>query len=240
MDILREMRRRSLQLDSGDVERFRSSSDRRGSMAVTVDESKKAHSSGKLLHRFKLFPSFHFLFWQRICTLVLQKKYELNKKNIPNGNGLASRDKILLPKKIVESSVTSSFPSSLKRIRKVYHTYTFLLSFPIMLLSAGRAAFYFNLTYKVHDLSNTKRFPSVSFLQIQLFCFLFVCLFVFFFFFYNFGCFSLAQSSFTSLSNVNKATSLSNTMSSRRYFLKKRYLSLSSNEITNPRHVTSC
>lgn len=55
MDILRDLRRRSLQLDSGDVERFRSATMRRGSMAVDSVSSadKKNHSSsGGLLHRF--------------------------------------------------------------------------------------------------------------------------------------------------------------------------------------------
>jgi hypothetical protein len=54
MDILRDLRRRSLQLDNGDVERFRSTTMRRGSMAVdSVSADKKAHSSGGgLLHRF--------------------------------------------------------------------------------------------------------------------------------------------------------------------------------------------
>lgn len=55
MDILRDLRRRSLQLDSGDVERFRSATMRRGSMAVDSVSSadKKNHSSsGGLLHRW--------------------------------------------------------------------------------------------------------------------------------------------------------------------------------------------
>lgn len=55
MDILRDLRRRSLQLDSGDVERFRSTTMRRGSMAVDSVSSadKKSHSpGGGLLHRF--------------------------------------------------------------------------------------------------------------------------------------------------------------------------------------------
>lgn len=64
MDILRDLRRRSLQLDSGDVERFRSSSasERRGSMAgdSLSGTDKKGHSSGGLLHRFSFlaFNSF--------------------------------------------------------------------------------------------------------------------------------------------------------------------------------------
>lgn len=59
MDILRDLRRRSLQLDNGDVERFRSSSanERRGSMAgdSLSAADKKGHSSGGLLHRFLFF-----------------------------------------------------------------------------------------------------------------------------------------------------------------------------------------
>lgn len=74
MDILRDLRRRSLQLDNGDVERFRSSSanERRGSMAgdSLSAADKKGHSSGGLLHRFPFFSnlfvfigcwSFHWL-----------------------------------------------------------------------------------------------------------------------------------------------------------------------------------
>ena len=64
MDILRDLRRRSLQLDSGDVERFRSPSERRGSMAsdsLSAAE-KKGHSSGGLLHRFFTLSPYVFFF----------------------------------------------------------------------------------------------------------------------------------------------------------------------------------
>lgn len=51
MDILRDLRRRSLQLDVGDVERFRTPSERRGSVAADSGLADKKGHSGGLLHR---------------------------------------------------------------------------------------------------------------------------------------------------------------------------------------------
>ena len=84
MDILREMRRRSLQLDTNDVDRLKSSGEpRRGSMALdsgqlspTVD--KKSHSGG-LLHRLRVFSSSFFLLLLIVLHAFGGKKKEVVK-----------------------------------------------------------------------------------------------------------------------------------------------------------------
>lgn len=85
MDILRDLRRRSLQLDSGDVERFRSPSERRGSMAsdsLSAAE-KKGHSSGGLLHRFFTLSPYVFFFYLSFLLLFYSSEKILLLAPIP-------------------------------------------------------------------------------------------------------------------------------------------------------------
>lgn len=75
MDILRDLRRRSLQLDSDDVERFRmaGASERRASMNVGIAAEKKTQHYSKFSVQRSLFTHFEYFsssladFSQLIC-----------------------------------------------------------------------------------------------------------------------------------------------------------------------------